>query len=283
MYRYIYKITCTAGSFKDKFYFGQHTTENMEDGYKGSGKLLLKYYKKYPHDFIKEIISFHDTYDELNEAEEKIVSLWLGHPMCLNLTEGCGRLPDNVIERSAASYTGYKHTDETKELMRQRAAERKKWCEETGNPYFSKSRKGLYHPTEETRQKLSIASKKMWANRPRAEKKSRAKYTPEERSALQAKYIKERNVGAKWMTDGTNEYFVRVELQQEYADKGYVYGRLYHTTGVKFSKESKQKISNSMKGIFAGAKWMNNGTDCRFVQKHLIQEYISNGYVYGRI
>ena len=30
MYRYIYKITCTSGSFKDKFYFGQHTTEDSK-------------------------------------------------------------------------------------------------------------------------------------------------------------------------------------------------------------------------------------------------------------
>ena len=45
-YRYIYKITCTNGSFKDKFYYGQRTTdiEPYKDEYKGSGKKLIDYY-----------------------------------------------------------------------------------------------------------------------------------------------------------------------------------------------------------------------------------------------
>lgn len=64
-YRYIYKITCTAGSFKGKFYYGQHTTENLDDGYKGSGRKINDYYKKYPNDYIKEIISFHNSQEEL--------------------------------------------------------------------------------------------------------------------------------------------------------------------------------------------------------------------------
>lgn len=90
LYRYIYKITCTAGSFKDKFYFGQHTTSNLDDGYNGSGRMLVKYYKKYPNDYIKEIISFHNTQEELNQAEYDIISPWLNNPMCLNLKEGGG-------------------------------------------------------------------------------------------------------------------------------------------------------------------------------------------------
>ena len=88
MYRYIYKITCTSGSFKDKFYFGQHTTENLNDGYKGSGKKLLKYYKKYPNDYIKEIICFCDSQEELNQVEYNIIHPWLNNKQCLNLKEG---------------------------------------------------------------------------------------------------------------------------------------------------------------------------------------------------
>ena len=42
IYRYIYKITCTTGSFKDKFYFGQRTTyiDPSKDKYKGSGRKI---------------------------------------------------------------------------------------------------------------------------------------------------------------------------------------------------------------------------------------------------
>lgn len=87
-YRYIYKITCTAGRFKDKFYYGKHTTINLDDGYKGSGVLLVKYYKKYPNDYIKEIISFHNSDDELNKAEIDIISNYLTNENCLNLAKG---------------------------------------------------------------------------------------------------------------------------------------------------------------------------------------------------
>lgn len=67
IYRYIYKITCTTGSFKDKFYFGQRTTyiDPSKDKYKGSGRKIGDYYKKYPNDYIKEIISFHNSQEEL--------------------------------------------------------------------------------------------------------------------------------------------------------------------------------------------------------------------------
>ena len=87
-YRYIYKITCTAGRFKDKFYFGQHTTDNLNDGYKGSGHLITDYYKKHPNDYIKEIISYHNSQEELNQAEYDIIKDWLNNPICLNLIGG---------------------------------------------------------------------------------------------------------------------------------------------------------------------------------------------------
>ena len=60
-YRYIYKITCTAGTFKDKFYFGQHTTDNLDDNYTGSGRKITNYIKKHPNDYVKEIIAFYNT------------------------------------------------------------------------------------------------------------------------------------------------------------------------------------------------------------------------------
>ena len=87
-YYYIYKITCTKGSFKDKFYFGQHTTTNLDDGYKGSGKKLQNYYKTYPNDYIKEIICFCNDSDELGKKEYEIIHPWINNEMCLNIVEG---------------------------------------------------------------------------------------------------------------------------------------------------------------------------------------------------
>lgn len=88
IYRYIYKITCTAGSWKNKYYYGQHTTNNLNDNYKGSGKKLVDYYKKHPSGYIKEIISFYDSQDELNKAEYEIIHPCLNDKKCINLREG---------------------------------------------------------------------------------------------------------------------------------------------------------------------------------------------------
>lgn len=88
-YRYIYKITCTQGSFKDKFYYGQHTTDNLDDNYFASGRKINDYKKKYGKEScIREIIAFYNTEEELNKAEYEIIHPWLGNEMCLNIGEG---------------------------------------------------------------------------------------------------------------------------------------------------------------------------------------------------
>ena len=140
-YYYIYKITCTAGSFKDKFYFGQHTTTNLEDGYKGSGKKLQKYYKKYPNDYIKEIICFCNDSDELGKKEYEIIHPFLGNEMCLNLIEGGNnRLFSNELkEKLSKSHKGVKLS----EYHRNR---------------ISESRIGMHH-SEETKKKISESHK----------------------------------------------------------------------------------------------------------------------------
>jgi len=135
IYRYIYKITCTAGSFKGKFYFGKHTTDNLDDGYKGSGTKICKYYKKYPNDYVKEIIAFYNTDEELNKAEFDIIEPYLDTPMCLNMCSG-----GNV-------------NHPTKELSKILSDSLK------GKQAWNKGLKGVYKASEETKKKLSEAHK----------------------------------------------------------------------------------------------------------------------------
>lgn len=87
-YYYTYKITCTQGSFKGKFYFGQHTTNILDDNYVASGRKIKCYLKKYPNGYIKEILNFYDSQEELNKAEYDLIHPWLNHPDCLNLRDG---------------------------------------------------------------------------------------------------------------------------------------------------------------------------------------------------
>lgn len=127
VYRYIYKITCTAGSFKGKFYFGQHKTDNLNDGYKGSGRKLGDYYKKYPNDYIKKIIAFYDSDEELNKAEYDIILPWLNNKMCLNLKEGGGnnklseetrkKMSEKAKNRTYPAMQGKHHSEEAKKKI----------------------------------------------------------------------------------------------------------------------------------------------------------------------
>ena len=110
IYRYIYKITCTEGSFKGKFYIGQHTTKDLNDNYRGSGKLIVDYLKKYPNSYVKEIICFCDTIEELNKAEYEIIHPIKDDPMCLNIIEGGYYNP-------IGTFTGKHHTEETKKKI----------------------------------------------------------------------------------------------------------------------------------------------------------------------
>ena len=72
MFHYLYKIT---NKINGKFYYGVHNTDNLNEGYMGSGFALKKAYKKYGIDnFEKEIIEFFDTTDDAFKKEHEVVN-----------------------------------------------------------------------------------------------------------------------------------------------------------------------------------------------------------------
>jgi len=87
MYHYFYKIT---NLINGKFYYGVHNTNNLKDGYMGSGKLILEAYKKYGiENFNKEILKYFDTMDEAFQYEHEIVNEeMINNPDCYNIQIG---------------------------------------------------------------------------------------------------------------------------------------------------------------------------------------------------
>lgn len=201
IYRYIYKITCTAGTWKNHFYFGQHTSkvDPLVDTYKGSGTKIGFYYKKYPNDYIKEIISFHNSKEELNKAEYDIIHQWLGNELCLNMCEG--------------GHKNYEHLSE----------ERKIKISQSLNEYYKT------HISSHKGTKLSDNHK---SNISKANKgKKKPPITEEHR-----KHLSERKLGKNppnkgkrgiftWVHNDNEEKFIKTEQLDSYIKLGYKVGR----------------------------------------------------------
>lgn len=67
----IYKITNLVNG---KMYIGQHMTDNLDDGYMGSGLHLTRAIKKYGKaNFSKEWLMFCEDEEELNYMERVFV------------------------------------------------------------------------------------------------------------------------------------------------------------------------------------------------------------------
>ena len=86
-YHFIYRTTCLI---TDKFYVGMHSTDNLDDGYLGSGKILGYSRKKYGDENHKtEIIEYFNSRDELKRREAEVVNEdLLANPLSMNLKFG---------------------------------------------------------------------------------------------------------------------------------------------------------------------------------------------------
>lgn len=172
MYRFIYKIICTQDVWKDHFYYGKHKTENLDDNYKGSSSKLKYYFEKYPNDYIKEIVCYCNTDEELNQKEREIIEENIYSPLCLNLIEGglggirkVHKYTDEQkqkiaegVKRYYAEHTSTKKGKKMSEEQRQKLIDSWKtrprtFSEETRRK-MSESKKGV-KKSEETKKRMS--------------------------------------------------------------------------------------------------------------------------------
>ena len=86
-YHYIYKTTCTI---TNKYYLGMHSTDNLLDGYMGSGKRLGYSIRKHGREnHVCEILEHYFTREWLREREAELVNAdQLIDPRCMNLKLG---------------------------------------------------------------------------------------------------------------------------------------------------------------------------------------------------
>ena len=107
-YHYFYKIT---NRINGMFYYGIHCTNDLDDGYMGSGKRIIAAIKKYGvENFEKKILKYFDSLKELSDYEAQIVNEdLLNDPMCYNLIKGGYFLEGEVLIKLKNTYKEIKH------------------------------------------------------------------------------------------------------------------------------------------------------------------------------
>jgi len=86
-YHFIYK---TTNLLNGKYYIGMHSTDNLDDGYLGSGVRLRYSVNKYGREnHLREILEFVNNRIDLRKREEEIVNLnEIAKKECMNLRVG---------------------------------------------------------------------------------------------------------------------------------------------------------------------------------------------------
>jgi hypothetical protein len=81
MKHFIYKTTHENG----KYYIGRHSTDNIDDGYVGSGKWPLSI--KDRSTLTREILEYAESVEQLKDLEGKYLAEHYGKPQCMNATK----------------------------------------------------------------------------------------------------------------------------------------------------------------------------------------------------
>ena len=85
-----FTVYVTTNTINSKKYIGMHATNDLGDGYIGSGRLLKTAIKKYgKENFKKEILYVFDNFEDMAEMEKKLCNEdIMNSPNYYNLKEG---------------------------------------------------------------------------------------------------------------------------------------------------------------------------------------------------
>lgn len=116
----VYKIT---NKVNGKIYVGYHSTYDLDDGYMGSGKNIIKAIEKHGiHNFEKEILHIFDTKEEAEKMEASIVNEeFVKREDTYNIVTG-GNVC--ILYGESNGFYGKKHSSETVKKMKDKAAAR---------------------------------------------------------------------------------------------------------------------------------------------------------------
>lgn len=280
-YHYFYKIT---NNINNHFYYGIHSTNNIEDGYMGSGSRLHHAYKKYGmENFTKEILKYFDTREELAQYEADVVTEELVlDENCYNIS--CGGEKWNTLNSISV-------IDKDGNRFRCKAND-PKWL----NGEYHTSTTGKAVIINDNGEKILVS------------KEDKIKYNLHGIRYHKTLVFDENN--NKIFIDTADPRFLsgeyksifkgKVPVKDKYGkfyviskdDPRYLNGELVHNLlGFHHTVETKQKMHETHlmnqhqqgeKNSQYGTCWIHNDKESIKIKKEQLEEYISNGWIKGR-
>lgn len=221
-YYYLYKIT---NILNDKFYIGVHRTQNLNDGYMGSGKNIRRAIRKYGLEHFKfEILSFYDSEEEMLLAEQETVDeQFVLRSDTYNIAVGGGSfshvqqyLNENPNIRHQISKKG---GDAFKARIRNDEALREEYSNRLRTLNKERRDNGSFDP-------------KVWVSEPNL-KISKLVVLDSANTLLEKGWVRGRKFsnpakGKKWIVNsvGTEEKFVPKEIVNDFLSKDWKLGRI---------------------------------------------------------
>lgn len=160
MYYFIYE---TTNLINGKKYIGKHITDNLDDGYLGSGIVLQNAIKKYGREnFKREILEFCENEEQCYELEYEYIKNANAYSSSnyYNLSEG-GKGFTSKFAKDLWERDGYREHMNKEKI--------KLWQKEEYRKHMSEAHKG-HEVSEENREKMRIRTKKLWESKEHREK-----------------------------------------------------------------------------------------------------------------
>lgn len=139
-YTYLIIPTNPNYNFFGKVYFGKHKQAKENDNYICSSRIISKWCRKHPNEYVKLILNYYSSEEELNKAEFDLIHPHLGKDWCLNLKEGGeGGTPVESVRLSISKnkkgkpqpWNSHPQSDETKEKRSKSMKDKNKGKERT--------------------------------------------------------------------------------------------------------------------------------------------------------
>lgn len=303
-YHYFYKIT---NNLNGKYYYGVHNTDNLEDGYMGSGKRLQLAFKKYGiGNFSKKILKFFDTSKEAFNFESEVVTEDLvKNDKCYNCelggvfidTTGFVPVKDQYGNKFLVDVNDERYKNgilvgvtkgttivEDKNGTRFRVSTEDSRFKSGALKNISKNKitvkdtaNNFYFVDTSDERYLSGELKPVWHGRKHTEK-SIAKMKDTYKKSGHQQGEKNSQYGTKWLNNGSINRKANAEDVDVLLKEGWTLGRL-------IPKDTMKKMQDSIKEH--GGKntvWISNDKlqKSTYVKKTKLENYLQNGWYKGR-